>query len=135
MIEDSHDRPGTRRGVLVWTILVGVLTTLVALYALRGAAELPPAELAAPAEAPPSDEAVALPHEPPDLPPGPHREDFLLSCTICHSTRLVVNQPPFPQKKWAEEVHKMVTAYGAPIAPDDEPRIVEYLMILRGRPE
>lgn len=134
MPEDSQNRRGVRRGALVWTLIVGAVTTLVALDALRGRLEVPPAEVGA-VETPPADEALVLPHDPPDLPPGPHRIAFETSCTICHSTRLVVNQPPFPQKKWAEEVHKMVTAYGAPIAPEDEPRIVEYLMVLRGRAE
>lgn len=135
MRPETSEKPGTRRGVLFWTILVGVLTTLVALYASTGRPELPPAEPVAPAEAPYSTEALVLPHDPPDLPPGPHREDFILSCTICHSTRLVFNQPPFSQKKWAEEVHKMVSAYGAPITSDEEPSIVEYLMAIRGRTE
>jgi cytochrome c5 len=134
MPEDNPNRQGVRRGVIVWTILVGAVATLVALDALRGRLEVPPVEAIA-VEAPPADEVLVLPHDPPDLPPGPHRTAFESSCTICHSTRLVVNQPPFPQKKWAEEVHKMVTAYGAPIAPDEEPHIVEYLMTVRGRSE
>jgi hypothetical protein len=135
MVEDIRDRKRAPRGVLVWTLLVGAATTWVALDALRGRPQLPPAEVVEPAEAPSSEQPFVLPHDPPDLPPGPHREAFETSCTICHSTRLVVNQPPFPRKKWTEEVHKMVTAYGAPIAPDEEPRIVEYLMALRGRSE
>jgi hypothetical protein len=31
------------------------------------------------------------------------------------------------RETWEEVVHKMVTAYKAPISPDDEKRIVEYL--------
>jgi hypothetical protein len=45
----------------------------------------------------------------------------------------VANQPAFPRGKWTEVVHKMVTAYGAPIAPVQEAEIVDYLMIYRGR--
>jgi hypothetical protein len=132
MSEGPRDRQGTRRGAIVWTLLVGVVTTLVALHVLREGPELPPA---APAEGPAPEQPAVMPHDPPVLPPGPHREAFALTCTICHSTRLVFNQPPFPRKKWAEEVRKMVTAYGAPIAPDDEPPLVDYLMTIRGREE
>jgi hypothetical protein len=134
MVEDIQDRPRVRGGVLVWTLLVGAVTTLVAFYALRGRLEVPSADPVA-VEAPPSDQALVLPHDPPYLPPGPHRQAFETSCAICHSTRLIFNQPPFPQKKWAEEVHKMVTAYGAPIAPSEEPHLVAYLMTVRGRAE
>lgn len=62
------------------------------------------------------------------LPPGPHRGEFQSACVICHSPRLALNQPMFSAEKWGEIVHKMATAYGAPVAKDEEPPIVEYLM-------
>ncbi len=67
-----------------------------------------------------------------ETPPGAHRRLFQASCTICHSTRLVFSQPPFPREKWQEIVHKMVAAYGAPLGSEDEGRIVEYLAGLDG---
>ncbi len=67
-----------------------------------------------------------------ETPPGAHRGLFQASCTICHSTRLIFSQPPFPREKWAEIVHKMVSAYGAPVVGEDEGRIVEYLAGLDG---
>jgi len=112
-----------------------VLTTLVAVYAVRGGSSPAPASLSAPAAASASEQEMVLPHDPLELPPGPHRDTFAVSCTICHSARLVFNQPDFPRKKWAEEVHKMVTAYGAHITPDEEPHIVDYLMAIRGSKE
>jgi len=74
-----------------------------------------------------------LPHDEPELPSGPHQRTFVASCTICHSTRLVLTQPPFPRKEWAELVHTMVKAYGAPITPEVEGQIVDYLTTVRGK--
>ena len=62
------------------------------------------------------------------LPEGPHAEAFRVSCLTCHSSRLPLNQPTFGEAKWTELVHKMVAAYGAPITPDTEPKIVAYLL-------
>jgi hypothetical protein len=62
------------------------------------------------------------------LPEGPHRAEFQTSCLICHSARLPLSQPPFTKEKWAEIVHKMVDAYGAPMDKADEPYVVEYLV-------
>jgi hypothetical protein len=61
------------------------------------------------------------------IPPGPHREAFQTNCVICHSPLLPLNQPTITQKQWTEVVHKMVSAYGAPMTPDDETHVVEYL--------
>lgn len=74
--------------------------------------------------------SVALPEDV-VLPPGPHRGEFQTSCVICHSPRLAFSQPTFAQEKWAEIVHKMVAAYGAPITKDDEQRIVAYMMAVQ----
>jgi hypothetical protein len=77
--------------------------------------------------------SVVLPYEEPDLPPGPHRHEFHVACTTCHSTRLVLTQPPFPKAKWGEVVHKMVATYGAPLSIEDEARAVDYLVAIRGK--
>jgi hypothetical protein len=65
------------------------------------------------------------------LPEGPYRADFQTSCLICHSARLPFSQPPFQRQKWVEVVHKMVDAYGAPMTPEDESRVVDYLLAAR----
>jgi hypothetical protein len=75
---------------------------------------------------------IELPHEDMELPPGPHRERFQVACTICHSPRLAFTQPHFPEKKWAEVVHKMVAVYGAPISPQEEREIAGYLTAVHG---
>ena len=67
-----------------------------------------------------------------ELPEGPHRAEFQTSCLICHSARLPFGQPPsFKKEKWAEVVHKMVAAYGAPMTPKDESEVVDYLLAAR----
>ncbi len=65
------------------------------------------------------------------LPEGPNREEFQTSCLICHSARLPLGQPRFKREKWVEVVHKMVAVYGAPMTPDDEAKVVEYLLVAR----
>jgi mono/diheme cytochrome c family protein len=77
---------------------------------------------------------IDLPHEDFTVPPGPHRERFQVNCTICHSPRLAFTQPPLPEKKWQEVVHKMVAVYGAPPTPDEEREIVRYLSAVHGQP-
>lgn len=62
-----------------------------------------------------------------ELPPGPHRAQFQTSCLICHSARLPFGQPVFHREKWTEIVHKMTAVYGAPMAPADETKVVDYL--------
>ncbi|HTU22626.1 MAG TPA: hypothetical protein VMG10_31595 [Gemmataceae bacterium] len=125
----------TRRAAILWTVIVGVLATLVAAFSFRGQALVTaPPEASAPVTPPQGPVyTMVLPHDPPELPPGSHRDQVAVSCTICHSTRLVLNQPAFPQEKWTEVVHKMVAVYGAPIPPEEEPQLVEYLTSVRGR--
>jgi len=129
------DPPGPARKLSIWlTVSAGLLTSVAAYFSLPRAARPAPSEpkiAPAPAESP--VHAVILTHDEPDLPPGPHRDTFVSRCTFCHSPRLVANQPPFPRGKWSDVVHKMVTAYGAPITPAQEPQIVDYLMTYRGR--
>lgn len=116
------------------TVAFGLAGTVVAYFVLREgvpASEPSPPTAASSATAPPVV-AITLPHDEPELPQGPHRETFQVSCTVCHSTQLVLNQPSFPEKKWTETVHKMVQSYGAPIRPAEEAEIVGYLKAIRG---
>ncbi len=77
--------------------------------------------------------SIVLPYDEPELPAGPHRGEFQVACTTCHSTRLVLTQPPFPKAKWGEVVHKMVATYGAPLSVVDEAQVVDYLAAIRGK--
>ena len=66
-----------------------------------------------------------------ELPEGPHRDEFQTSCLICHSARLPLGQPRFDRERWAEIVHKMVAAYGAPVTPERQDEVVDYLLAVR----
>jgi hypothetical protein len=79
--------------------------------------------------------SIVLPHDEPILPPGPHRDVFQASCTVCHSTRLVLTQPPLSDKQWQASVEKMVKVYGAPVTPEQQHEIVTYLLAYRGTPK
>lgn len=83
----------------------------------------------APTAVPSGDRVVHidLPHENFPVPPGPHREQFQVNCTVCHSPRLAFTQPPLAEKQWQAVVHKMVAVYGAPLGAEDEREIVTYL--------
>jgi hypothetical protein len=118
---------------IVLTVIVGVIATVVAYLGTRQnpqAPVLPPASAAGTGVV---VESIALPHDEPDLPLGPHQRTFVASCTICHSTRLVMTQPPFLRKQWTEVVHKMVKTYGAPLNPETEEEVVDYLTAVRGK--
>jgi len=43
-----------------------------------------------------------------------------------------LNQPSLSRTAWQEVVNKMITAYKAPISPDDAKTIVDYLVRAKG---
>jgi sulfite dehydrogenase (cytochrome) subunit B len=130
----------------VQTLRVVVVLLIVAVailaYALWGRADrersaaLPPQQPVIPVswltEVRPVKE-IELDYHAPDLPPGPGQDVFATQCVICHSPRYVINQPAFPRKVWTAEVHKMVKGYGAPIDPQQEKEIVNYLVFWHGK--
>src|SRR6202163_4309541 len=63
---------------------------------------------------------------------GPGSDAVNNNCLACHSAGMVLNQPALSKQAWAAEVNKMVTAYKAPVAPEDVGAIVDYLTSLRG---
>ena len=76
---------------------------------------------------------IELPRYQVELPSAPGRETFAVACLSCHSARYIATQPPLSSAKWDEEVKKMVKNYGAPITPESEVQIVDYLMTVRGK--
>ena len=93
----------------------------------------PPASL--PVDADPVHSVGTLPQAPATLPAGPHQEAYTANCLICHSNRYVFMQPKFTHKMWQAEVTKMVNVYGAPVPPEQQEQIVEYLYSIRGKPD
>jgi mono/diheme cytochrome c family protein len=74
----------------------------------------------------PPDNAMAT------LAPGPGMEVARANCGICHSTDYIVRQPRGDAKQWGPEVAKMIKVFGAPISPENEKTIVEYLATAYG---
>ncbi len=74
----------------------------------------------------PPDNAMAA------LAPGPGMEVARANCGICHSTDYIVRQPRGDAKQWGPEVTKMIKVFGAPISPENEKIIVEYLSAAYG---
>jgi mono/diheme cytochrome c family protein len=61
------------------------------------------------------------------LKPGPGFETARANCMVCHSTDYIVRQPRGDAKQWQAVVTKMVKVFGAPISPENEKTIAEYL--------
>jgi cytochrome c5 len=63
--------------------------------------------------------------------PGGARADAINNnCLACHSAGMLLTQPALSRDSWRDEVNKMRDAYKAPIAQQDVPKIVEYLVNL-----
>jgi mono/diheme cytochrome c family protein len=72
--------------------------------------------------------SIELPRFQSNLPEAPGREAFAAACLSCHSTTYITMQPPLSAAKWEESVIKMTKVYAAPIAAEQIPQIVQYLM-------
>jgi mono/diheme cytochrome c family protein len=72
-------------------------------------------------------ESAAYPAFPVDLAPGEGRAQVQVYCSICHTSRYILMQPPLPAATWDAEVHKMIKALGAPIPEPDAQKIIHYL--------
>lgn len=49
-------------------------------------------------------------------------------CVQCHSVEYTATQPPMPAKFWEAEVKKMREKYFAPVPPEMDAKLVEYLV-------
>jgi hypothetical protein len=128
-----NDKPRhSLRVAIVLTMLAGAIATAVAYLGIRQTTPPPVAPLAGQTDTSVPVLSIVLPHDDPEVPSGPHQRTFATSCMICHSPRLVLTQPPFPRKEWVQVVLKMVKTYGAPITPEDQEQIVDYLAVIRG---
>jgi hypothetical protein len=66
------------------------------------------------------------------FPDGAGSDAINNNCLACHSAGMVLNQPELSKQAWQAEVNKMISAYKAPVAPEDVGTIVEYLTNLKG---
>ncbi len=92
--------------------------------------------LAAPKTTPPHGKAsIVLPGDAGmAFKPGPGVGAAQANCLSCHSSAYVSTQPVLSKAQWAAEVTKMKNVYGAPIADDAMPAIVDYLTAQYGKP-
>jgi hypothetical protein len=67
------------------------------------------------------------------FPAGPGSDAINNNCLACHSADHVLNQPSLSREAWQEVVNKMITAYKAPVSPDDAKAIVDYLVHTKGK--
>lgn len=76
---------------------------------------------------------VTLPPGESAFPPGPGVEIANANCVMCHSTGMVLRQPPLTVGEWKTEIMKMRSAFGAPITPDQIDALARYLNTIDGR--
>ena len=77
--------------------------------------------------------SITLPSETIRFKPGPGAELTTANCAICHSEAYVYMQPRLTRPQWTAEVTKMKAVYGAPVAAENIPAIVDYLMTQNGK--
>jgi hypothetical protein len=63
---------------------------------------------------------------------GPGSEALNDNCLTCHSSEMVLTQPPMSRTAWEAVVHKMMQAYKAPVDERDVAAIVDYLTRIKG---
>jgi hypothetical protein len=84
--------------------------------------------LAAPASKYPDETRVQLKD-------GPNKALVLGRCAACHSQDYIpMNSPFLDRKGWEASVTKMIKAMGAPVASEDVPGLVDYLVRNYGKP-
>ena len=77
--------------------------------------------------------APDLKHITTELPKAPGSRTFNVNCVICHSARMVQNQPDFPEKTWTAIVTKMQKTFGAPVSDSAAKIIIQYLVAIKGK--
>ena len=66
---------------------------------------------------------------------GAGRDLVEKNCVACHSLDYIpMNSPFLDRKGWEASVTKMIKAMGAPVAADDVPGLVDYLVRNYGKP-
>jgi mono/diheme cytochrome c family protein len=75
---------------------------------------------------------LTLPAETATLKPGKGVELAQANCTACHSADYPRMQPTMPRKFWEASVKKMREKFGAPIAEESVPALVDYLTAAYG---
>ena len=80
-----------------------------------------------------ADDVWRLPPEKPVLKPGEGLASVTGNCILCHSVDYISTQPPLLRAQWTATVEKMRAKFGATIATNAVPAIVDYLATAYGR--
>ena len=72
--------------------------------------------------------SITLPPETSTYKPAKGAELLQANCLLCHSADYIPTQPRMARKFWEAEVKKMREKYHAPIAEENVPGILEYLV-------
>jgi mono/diheme cytochrome c family protein len=78
---------------------------------------------------------VTLPVGSTMFPPGKGSEIANANCVMCHSTGMVLHQPPLTVSEWKIEINKMRNAFGSPLPADQVDALAQYLGVVNGRTE
>lgn len=124
------------RLAIVWTIpvIVGIAAALVchpylaesiAAQAQRQAKRVPPVRFTA--------MNISLPAGGAAFPPGPGADIANAQCVMCHSTSMVMKQPPLSADEWKMIILKMRTSFGAPIPLEQVNQLADYFKLINGR--
>ncbi len=112
-------------GIVAGAIGSRYLPESVEAQAARQAAAVPPVRFTAVNVSLPAGTAV--------FPQGPGSEIANAHCVMCHSTGMVLRQPPLTVNEWKTEIMKMRNAFGAPIPLDQVDKLARYLDTLNGK--
>jgi mono/diheme cytochrome c family protein len=99
---------------------------------LLPALALPAASQGAPASFSLKSETVTLPSSTRTFPGGAAAAPVATNCVTCHSSGMVLNQPPLSRAAWEAEVRKMINVYKAPIPESQVAPIIDYLAQIKG---
>lgn len=80
-----------------------------------------------------TSQSVVLPDDTALFPEGPGADVVNANCMACHSASMALTQPVLTKAQWTATVNKMRDVYGAPVAKEDVPAIVDYLAALQAR--
>lgn len=79
-------------------------------------------------------DALVLPPGQPSVQPGEGAGLVIATCSQCHSLDYISTQPALTRAQWTAGVEKMRTRFGASVASNQFPILVEYLTRTYGSP-
>jgi mono/diheme cytochrome c family protein len=77
---------------------------------------------------------IALPPETASFRAAPGAEAAMAHCLQCHSAEYITSQPPLGRDAWRASIAKMRSKYGAPVSPEAEAVLLDYLAGTYGTP-